>query len=98
MLGNIFGVDLGIVLLVVVVALVFGSQLPKIARNLAMTGREFKRAHQESEHEGNDQPVAADPRASAAEPPEPKITLSRPELDALLNAREQEVRRQAGRE
>ncbi len=51
MIANLFGPDLGIVVLVIIVVALFGSQLPKIARNVGMAGREFRKAQQEAEEE-----------------------------------------------
>ncbi len=42
MLGEIFGLDGVIVLIVVVVVLFGGSQIPKLARSLGSAQREFK--------------------------------------------------------
>ncbi|HXQ43393.1 MAG TPA: twin-arginine translocase TatA/TatE family subunit [Acidimicrobiales bacterium] len=43
MLAEIFGMD-GVIVLVVVVAVLFGgSQIPKLARSLGSTRREFKK-------------------------------------------------------
>ncbi len=39
MIANIFGPDLGIVLVIILLVVVFGSQLPKIARNVGMAGK-----------------------------------------------------------
>jgi TatA/E family protein of Tat protein translocase len=42
--------DTGIIVLVVALVLLFGaSQLPKVARNIAEAGREFRKAHAELE-------------------------------------------------
>lgn len=48
MLAEIFGTDLGIVLLVVLV-LFGGSQLPKMAKNLGLASRELRKAQAEAE-------------------------------------------------
>ena len=58
MLADIFGVD-GIIVLVVVVVLLFGStQLPKLARSLGSAQGEFKKGlaegHKESEAAASD--------------------------------------------
>lgn len=105
MTANIFGPDLGIVVLIIIVVLLFGSQLPKIARNVGMAGKEFRKAQQEAEEEAEREraakaardatqlpappPPAAAPNA-ASEP----IQLTRAELDALLKAREEQARRE----
>jgi TatA/E family protein of Tat protein translocase len=51
MTANLFGPDLGYVVLVIVVVLLFGSQLPKIARNIGIAGKEFRKAQHEAEAE-----------------------------------------------
>jgi sec-independent protein translocase protein TatA len=122
MIANIVGPDLGIIIVVILVVLLGGSQLPKIARNVGTAGREFRKAQQEAEDEAEREkaakaareaanapagqltaapgPVAA-PAAPApqvaspttpAAPGEDSIQLTRSELDALLKAREEQVR------
>ena len=109
MLANVG--DLPYVVIIAVIVLVGGSQLPKIARNLGLAGKEFRKAQTEAEAEGQP-PTPADPRSealapkplgpaasgTAAEPAptqnsgEGSITLSPAQLDALLKAREDQVR------
>jgi sec-independent protein translocase protein TatA len=113
MLANIFGDWYWLVLVVIV--LFGGSQLPKLARNSGEALKEFKKAHDEAT--GAAPPVAgqtaltgtantaapAYPQAETAQvvvpaaqvvPPtaEERITLSRAELDALLAAREAQIK------
>jgi sec-independent protein translocase protein TatA len=109
MVGNLFGPDLGIVIVVILVVLIGGSQLPKIARNVGTAGREFRKAQQEAEDEAEREKAAKVPPPQAVgpaptpvpapAPPAPtrdeSVTLSRTELDALLKAREDQVRREA---
>jgi sec-independent protein translocase protein TatA len=109
MISNIFGVDGGIVLLVALIVLVGGSQLPKIARNVGLAGKEFRKAHDEAEAdaERKEEAKATAPAAATATPPAPQplpavaptsdesVTLSKSELDALLKAREDQARREA---
>jgi TatA/E family protein of Tat protein translocase len=45
------GTDGIIVLVIALIVLVGGSQLPKLARNVGMAGREFRKAQQEAEDE-----------------------------------------------
>jgi sec-independent protein translocase protein TatA len=124
MIANIFGPDLGIIVLVILVVLVGGSQLPKIARNVGIAGKEFRKAQQEAEEDAERDrqtkaanearpamaipPAAPQPpeRALQATPPtvpqgeqqatppagEGNISLTPAELEALLKAREQQVR------
>ena len=118
MVANIFGPDLGIVVLVILVVVLGGSQLPKIARNVGTAGREFRKAQQEAEEEQAREQAAKAAREAAAAPageltgassPGPgtnatpsgatggtdaSIQLTRDELDALLKAREEQVRRE----
>jgi len=104
MIANIFGVDGGIVVVIAIIVLVGGSQLPKIARNVGLAGKEFRKAQEESEAEA--QRDKAKNAASVTPPPpqpltpvapttEESVTLSRSELDALLKAREEQTRREA---
>lgn len=118
MVANIFGPDLGIIIAVIVVVLLGGSQLPKIARNVGTAGREFRKAQQEAEDEHAREQAAKAARDAASAPAgelstaapgsspapatapgatagsDPSIQLTRSELDALLKAREEQVRRE----
>jgi sec-independent protein translocase protein TatA len=130
MVANIFGPDLGIIIAVIVVVLLGGSQLPKIARNVGTAGREFRKAQQEAEDEHAKEQAAKAARDAASAPAgelstaaagatpapaagpvpaaglavgpaqapgagsDPSIQLTRSELDALLKAREEQVRRE----
>ena len=68
--------DTGIVVLIVAFVLLFGaSQIPKVARNIAEAGKEFRKAHAELE------------QASAPTPADDKVTMSVAELNALLRDR-----------
>jgi sec-independent protein translocase protein TatA len=109
MVANIFGPDLGIVVVIILVVLVGGSQLPKIARNVGTAGKEFRKAQQEADEEAEREKAAKTPPAPQAVGPAPvtaptapapvagdeSVTLSRSELDALLRAREEQARREA---
>jgi sec-independent protein translocase protein TatA len=109
MVANIFGPDLGIVVVIILVVLVGGSQLPKIARNVGTAGREFRKAQQEADEDAERQKAAKTPPppqavgpapVTAPAPPAPSagdesVTLSKSELDALLRAREEQARREA---
>jgi Sec-independent protein translocase protein TatA len=106
MLANVG--DLPYVVIIAVIVLVGGSQLPKIARNLGLAGKEFRKAQTEAEEEKQPQgpgdprteALAPKPLGPAAEPAatqnaaEGSITLSPAQLDALLKAREEQVRRE----
>jgi len=104
MIANIFGVDGGIVIVIAIIVLVGGSQLPKIARNVGLAGKEFRKAHDEAEADAERDKAAKAAKAAVAPPPpltpvapttEESVTLSRTELDALLKAREEQTRREA---
>jgi TatA/E family protein of Tat protein translocase len=132
MVANLFGPDLGIVVIVIVVVLLAGSQLPKIARNVGSAGREFKKAQQEADEEAArdkqaqaarsaaEAPAGAIPAGPAPATPAPQppsaptantsspdalppsagggdpatINLTPAQLDALLKAREDQVRKE----
>jgi sec-independent protein translocase protein TatA len=69
--GNIMGTDFIWVVVIAVVVIFGGSQLPKIARNIGVAGKEFRKAQQESEAE--DQARAAAPSPAPAVQPAPPI-------------------------
>ena len=127
MIANLMGGDGLIVLVVALVVLVGGSQLPKIARNVGLAGKEFRKAQTEAEEEAAQKkeqkaqaetptppppvalptqaagpapnapavpPAAGDPASTT--PDDGSITLTPAQLDALLKAREQQVRNEAG--
>ena len=103
MTANLFGPDLGIVVVVILVVLLGGSQLPKIASNVGTAGREFRKAQQEAEEEAAKEQAAkaaTTPPAPAPLPPagttDDSVRLSRSDLDALLKEREEQVRRESG--
>jgi TatA/E family protein of Tat protein translocase len=49
--------DTGMIVLIVAVVLLFGaSQIPKVARNIAEAGKEFRKAQAEMEAHPTDQP------------------------------------------
>ena len=97
-LANIFGPDLGIVAVVIIAILLFGSQAPKIARNMGLAGREFRKAQEEAEREhaaAAAQAAATPPAAVPQSTADDKVTLSRGELDALLAEREARAKRES---
>ncbi len=67
MLANLFGGDGLIVIVVALVVLVGGAQLPKIARNVGLAGKEFRKAQHEAEEEGR----ASAEKSAAMPPPTP---------------------------
>ena len=123
MIANLMGGDGLIILVIAIVVLLGGSQLPKIARNVGTAGKEFRKAQEEAEEDAERQkqakaagqsaapqppppqplpapPVAAAPVAAQAETAagspgasgDASITLTPAQLDALLKAREQQVK------
>ncbi|MBO0729313.1 MAG: twin-arginine translocase TatA/TatE family subunit [Acidimicrobiaceae bacterium] len=102
MIANLFGPDLGYVVIIILVVLVGGSQLPKIARNIGTAGKEFRKAHEEAEAEEEAHRQAAEaqpppppalaPPADSTARPAPELKLSQEELESVLRAREQQTR------
>ncbi len=88
MIANMLGSDGLIVLVVAVVVLFGGSQLPKLAKNVGSAGREFRRAQHEAEMD-HAQEEAAEQVAAAADD---LVVLSRSELKqhvaSLMQARD----------
>jgi TatA/E family protein of Tat protein translocase len=100
MFGNIVGPDLGVFVLIAIIVIFGGSQLPKIARNVGSAGKEFRKAQREAEEEDAVKkaavitppavtagPVVATTPAAAALPADDKVTISKAELAALLDER-----------
>jgi sec-independent protein translocase protein TatA len=86
-LGNIFGPDVIIVLVIAVVLLFGAGQLPKLARSVGEASKEFKKSQQEAEQE-------AKAESAKTAPADDKITMTKAELDALLAEREAKARRE----
>ena len=90
MIANILGADAGIVLLIALVVLVGGSQLPKLARSIGLAGKEFRNAHDEAMADppapipGGDH--AGPPRDAFAGPPLGRRAIKRstPNRDLLF--------------
>lgn len=79
MIANLFGPDLGIVIVVILVVLLGGSQLPKIARNVGTAGREFRKAQQEAEEDAaREQAKAAAAQSPAQQSPAAQQPASPP--------------------
>ena len=108
MTASIFGTDSLYVLIIAIVVLFGGSQLPKLARNAGEAMKEFRKAHDEA----TDSAAPSRPQTSVAAAPQPpalptpapaqasappsnadeRVTLSRAELDALLADRERRAK------
>jgi sec-independent protein translocase protein TatA len=81
-----------LVIVLVVILLVFGgSQLPKLARSLGQAQREFQKGIREGTED--QRPDVAVPRDDGSDASD-KVVMSQAELDALLQAKEDEIRRQ----
>jgi small subunit ribosomal protein S16 len=72
MIANLMGSDGLIFLVIAVVVLLGGSQLPKIARNVGIAGKEFRKAQQEAEDEADKQRLAKERAAQEAAIPAPQ--------------------------
>jgi sec-independent protein translocase protein TatA len=107
MTANLFGPDLGIVVVVILAVIFGGSQLPKIARNIGTAGKEFRKAQQEAEEEAEKERAAKASAQSQIQPSTPaltqsttpgsgteegSITLTPAQLEALLKSREEQAR------
>ena len=107
MLATIFSGPDDLIIIVVALVVIFGgSQLPKLARNAGEAMREFKKSGSTGGAEAakgaaaTPVPPAAQPVANTVMPqavplptaPDDRVTLSRAELDALLAQREANVR------
>jgi len=106
--ANVFGMDTIWVVVIALVVLFGGSQLPKLARNTGEAMKEFRKAHAEAASSEPVQvapsPAAASTQPSVVAPPAPalqagtseeRVTLTRSELDALLADREARAKKQA---
>ncbi len=79
MIANIFGGDGLIVVVIALVVLFGGSQLPKLAKNVGSAGREFRKAQQEAEEDAA--------KAAAAVPaPAPAPLVAAPQVAAAAPA------------
>ena len=78
MTANILGSDGLIVLIVAVVVLFGGSQLPKLAKNFGSAGHEFRKAQREAEAEHAH--AEAQSAAIAAAAPAPQIPVTVPQM------------------
>jgi sec-independent protein translocase protein TatA len=102
-LANILGPDGVIVLVIIVLVLLFGgTQLPKLARGLGEASHEFKKAQKETEDPAKADMAKADTaKADTAKAEvtkgqtDDKITLTKAELDALLAEREAKAKRES---
>jgi sec-independent protein translocase protein TatA len=90
MTANVMGSDGLIVLIIAVVVLFGGSQLPKLAKNVGAAGHEFRKAQREAEaalatEAAAPAPSITAPAARAAVPgTDDKVVISRSELKLEL--------------
>jgi TatA/E family protein of Tat protein translocase len=76
--------DTGIIVLIVAVVLLFGaSQIPKVARNIAEAGKEFRKAHAEMEDAPQLTPAVSESVTADGD----RVALTLAELDTLLRNR-----------
>jgi sec-independent protein translocase protein TatA len=104
--ADIFGPQ-GLIIIVVLLVLFGGTQLPKLARNFGEAGREFRRAQMEADADAEAQrqakaavvaapaPIAAPPASPVTAESADKITLSKADLNALLDEREARAAKQS---
>jgi TatA/E family protein of Tat protein translocase len=64
--ANIMGPDFVWVIIIAVLVIFGGSQLPKIARNVGAAGKEFRKAQQEAEAEDGARAAGAPPASEVA--------------------------------
>ncbi len=81
--AEILGPDL-LIVIVVLVLLFGGSQIPKLARSVGQASKEFRKGV--AEGAGSDEPAADKPTSDE------KITLTRAELEQLIAEREAKAR------
>ena len=90
--ADIFGPEL-LVPLILLLVLIFGvNKLPKMAKNLGEASKEFKKAQREAEEEAKAEEAS---KATKSAPADQSITMSKSELDALLAEREAKARRES---
>jgi sec-independent protein translocase protein TatA len=76
MIANILGGDGLIVVILAVVVLFGGSQLPKLAKNVGSAGREFRKAQQEADEEAAKSAAAQLAAAPAPVAPAPPVAVN----------------------
>lgn len=94
LVANLFGTD-GIIVVVIALIVVFGgSQLPKIARNIGSAGKEFKKGQQDDDDHKTSTPppvpqaITPPVVAPAPVPASPDtVTVSKADLEALIDER-----------
>ncbi len=90
--ADIFGPEL-LVPLILLLVLIFGvNKLPKYARSLGEANKEFKKAQREAEEEAKAEEAT---KSTKSTPPAENITMTKSELDALIAEREAKARRES---
>ncbi|HTV11906.1 MAG TPA: twin-arginine translocase TatA/TatE family subunit [Acidimicrobiales bacterium] len=83
MTANIFGTDSLYVLIIAIVVLFGGSQLPKLAKNAGEAMKEFRKAHEDATGSGVSSSAPAQASAQpAALPPIPVVQAPAPVVQA----------------
>jgi sec-independent protein translocase protein TatA len=103
-LANIFGPDVLIVVLLAVVLLFGATQLPKMARSFGEARRELKKGLDDKNVNGDPTPsrgnkprkVAKSDKATKVSQPNDHITMTKDELQALIDQRLDTARRDPG--
>lgn len=112
MLANLMGIDSLWVVIIAIVVLFGGSQLPKLARNAGDAMKEFRKAHNDLDESTPAAPAQVVQQPTALPPPlasqapapevtstsEERVTLTRSELDALLADRERRAKAASSQE
>jgi sec-independent protein translocase protein TatA len=84
-LANIFGTDSLYVLIIAVVVLFGGSQLPKLARNAGEAMKEFRKAHNEASAPLDSSGPTGSSSAASAMAPSPTILPAQPALPQVAD-------------
>jgi Sec-independent protein translocase protein TatA len=93
MIANLMGSDGLIFLVIALIVLVGGSQLPKIARNVGLAGKEFRKAQAEAEAEEQARaakasvppPAAIPPAPSSITPPQAGVAPATPSSEPVIS-------------
>ena len=105
MTANLFGPDVGYIVIIALIVLIGGIQLPGVARKPAWPAKSSakpinktmttpsRRSHLPNAAAAAPPPVTGAPSAPPAGPDQPVIQLSPAQLDGLLKAHEEEARR-----
>ena len=84
LVANIFGPDILIVAIIAIVLLFGAARLPKMARNLGDARKEFKKTFQDDDNAS---------KAQGSTATDDRITMSKEELQALIDQRLSDAQR-----